>query len=142
MAGCALCERAGGELLVQSADWRVVLADEPEARAFPGFTRVIWQAHRREMTELEPAARASLMQVVFQIEALQREHLQPDKINLASLGNQVAHVHWHIIPRWSDDSHFPRPVWAAAQSGRAARAVAPDLLRHYREAVVATLGGH
>jgi len=24
----------------------------------------------------------------------------------------VPHVHWHVIPRWLDDSHFPQPIWA------------------------------
>jgi diadenosine tetraphosphate (Ap4A) HIT family hydrolase len=37
--------------------------------------------------------------------------LQPDKINLASLGNVVPHLHWHVIPRFADDPHFPNPVW-------------------------------
>jgi diadenosine tetraphosphate (Ap4A) HIT family hydrolase len=40
---------------------------------------------------------------------------QPDKINLACLGNVVPHLHWHVIPRWRDDSHFPAPIWAAAK---------------------------
>jgi len=38
-----------------------------------------------------------------------------DKMNLASLGNQTPHVHWHVVPRFRDDRHFPGPIWAAAQ---------------------------
>ena len=41
--------------------------------------------------------------------------MRPTKINLASLGNVVPHVHWHIIPRWTHDSHFPDPIWAHAK---------------------------
>jgi diadenosine tetraphosphate (Ap4A) HIT family hydrolase len=41
--------------------------------------------------------------------------MAPDKINLASLGNVVPHLHWHVIPRFSDDPHFPNPVWGAKQ---------------------------
>ena len=41
--------------------------------------------------------------------------LQPAKVNLAALGNMVPHLHWHVIPRFADDSHFPQPVWGARQ---------------------------
>jgi len=37
----------------------------------------------------------------------------PHKVNLASLGNVVPHVHWHVIPRFLDDRHYPDPVWTA-----------------------------
>jgi diadenosine tetraphosphate (Ap4A) HIT family hydrolase len=33
---------------------------------------------------------------------------------VASLGNVVPHLHWHVIPRYADDAHFPAPVWATA----------------------------
>ena len=33
------------------------------------------------------------------------------QINLAAFGNMVPHLHWHIIPRWRDDKHFPEPIW-------------------------------
>jgi diadenosine tetraphosphate (Ap4A) HIT family hydrolase len=25
----------------------------------------------------------------------------------------VPHLHWHVIPRFADDAHFPDPVWAS-----------------------------
>ena len=43
-----------------------------------------------------------------------REQLSPTKINLAALGNMVAHLHWHVIARYDWDSHFPASVWAPA----------------------------
>jgi diadenosine tetraphosphate (Ap4A) HIT family hydrolase len=100
----------------------VVVADEP----FAGFCRVIWSAHVREMTDLAATDRSHLMDVVFAVEAALREMLAPDKMNLASLGNQMPHLHWHVIPRFRDDSHFPRPVWDAAQREAAARALPAD----------------
>ena len=47
------------------------------------------------------------------MEEAQQSVLAPDKINLASLGNMVPHLHWHVIPRWRGDRHFPDPIWAA-----------------------------
>ena len=105
---CPLCDTPGGTLLWQDVLCRVILADEPD---YPGFLRVILNAHIKEMTDLPAAEQASLMRVVFATEAALREVMQPDKINLASLGNVVPHLHWHVIPRFSDDPHFPNPVW-------------------------------
>jgi diadenosine tetraphosphate (Ap4A) HIT family hydrolase len=87
---------------------RVVLADEPD---HPGFLRVILDAHVKEMTDLPAAARQRLFDVVLAAEAALREVLAPDKVNLASLGNVVPHLHWHVIPRFADDPHFPNAVW-------------------------------
>jgi diadenosine tetraphosphate (Ap4A) HIT family hydrolase len=51
--------------------------------------------------------------VVGAVERVLREALAPTKINLASLGNVVPHLHWHVIARFEWDSRFPAPVWAA-----------------------------
>lgn len=91
---------------------RVVNAGEPD---YPGFLRVVWVEHVREMTDLAPAERDHCLGVVYAVEQALRDTLRPDKINLASLGNQVPHVHWHVIPRFADDAHFPDPVWAGRQ---------------------------
>jgi diadenosine tetraphosphate (Ap4A) HIT family hydrolase len=104
----------------------VVLVNEPE---YAGFCRVIWQAHVREMTDLAPADRLYLMKVVFSVEQAMRVHLQPEKINLASLGNQAPHLHWHVIARFSDDAHFPDPIWAAPKRKGTKREVNGEQLR-------------
>jgi diadenosine tetraphosphate (Ap4A) HIT family hydrolase len=65
------------------------------------------------MTDLDAAERQALMAVVWAVEEAVRETMEPDKMNLASLGNMVPHVHWHVIPRFRDDRHFPGPIWAA-----------------------------
>lgn len=112
MSVCELCEQIGGELLWQGARCRVVYIDEP---GYVGYCRVIWGAHVKEMTDLAIDDREHLMHVVLAVESILREQLHPRKINLASLGNMVAHLHWHVIPRYADDPHFPLPIWASAQ---------------------------
>ena len=106
---CELCTGTGGELLWQGAFCRVVYVEEA---GYPGFCRVIWDKHVKEMTDLSEAERMYLMEVVFAVESVMREQLDPAKINLASLGNAVPHLHWHVIPRYSDDPHFPQPIWS------------------------------
>jgi diadenosine tetraphosphate (Ap4A) HIT family hydrolase len=111
---CELCDTAGGELLWSDARCRVIRVGGADAQAFPGFCRVVWTAHVREMSDLAPDDRRHLLDVVTALEQAVREVVVPDKINLASLGNVVPHLHWHVIPRWQDDSHFPAPIWASA----------------------------
>ena len=115
---CDLCEQTGGELLWQNARCRIVLVDDAD---YPGFCRVIWQNHVREMTDLSSEDRAHFMSVVFIVEEALREIMNPDKMNLASLGNMTPHLHWHVIPRFSDDKHFPNPIWAKVTRSDAVR---------------------
>lgn len=112
---CELCASLGGELLWEDDLCRVVRVTDSAAEAFPGFCRVIWNRHVAEMSDLAPGDARHVMNVVQATERAVRKAVQPDKINLASLGNLVPHLHWHVIPRWRDDSHFPAPIWAAAQ---------------------------
>ena len=109
-ARCPLCTGDGGMVLARTPSLRVVQVDEPD---HPGFLRVIWNAHVAEMSDLSQAERARLMAAVHAAETALRRALAPDKMNLASLGNQVPHVHWHVIARFRDDAHFPQPIWAA-----------------------------
>ena len=36
---------------------------------------------------------------------------KPDKMNIESLGNSHAHLHWHIFPRRKGDLPFEGPIW-------------------------------
>lgn len=119
---CPLCTPAEEDILWRDAFCRVILIDDP---AYPGFCRVILNRHVGEMSDLPESERHRLMDVVFAVEAVLRRLMRPDKINLASLGNIVPHVHWHVIPRFAGDTHFPQPVWAAPQR-TGARHDAPD----------------
>lgn len=102
-------------MLWQDDFCRVVLAGDAD---HPGFCRVVLNEHVQEMTDLPLAQRERLMRVVWAVERVLRAELRPHKINLASLGNQVPHLHWHVIPRFSDDPHFPGPVWGPRTAGR------------------------
>jgi diadenosine tetraphosphate (Ap4A) HIT family hydrolase len=133
--GCVFCDGEGGAILWRDERCRVVLADEP----FTGFCRVIWNAHVREMTDLESADRTHLMAVVFAVESALRARLAPDKINVAALGNVTPHLHWHGIPRFAGDSHFPQPVWGARQRDAAPRALAPDFIPAMTRELAGTL---
>ena len=130
---CPLCQPAAEQVLWRDGGCRVILIGDPD---YPAFCRVIWNEHVSEMTDLVPAQRAHLLAVVFAVERALRDLLQPARINLASLGNQVPHLHWHVIARFEDDAHFPDPVWAVRRRAGVAHAVAAErLVRKIAEAL-------
>ena len=112
MMSCELCNTTGETLLWRGELCRVVLIEDAD---YPGFCRVICNRHVKEMTDLNADEQHALMNVVFVVESALREVMQPDKINLASLGNMTPHLHWHIIPRYVLDKHFPNPIWGKPQ---------------------------
>ncbi len=122
---CPLCQPSGEQVLWRDPVLRVIRVDDPD---YPAFCRVILNRHVKEMTDLPADERLRFMQAVYAVETALRELLAPDKINLASLGNQVPHLHWHVIPRFADDRHFPDPVWATARRRGTPHAVDTALL--------------
>lgn len=110
MEQCPICTAENEDVLWQNDRLRVI-AVHGEANA-PAFCRVIWHDHVAEMTDLAPADRDELMAAVYRVEAAMREVFRPAKINLASLGNVVPHLHWHVVARFDDDACFPAPIWA------------------------------
>ena len=109
---CPICHAENEDILLQTPNLRVI-AVHNEAGS-PAFCRVIWQRHVAEMTDLSAAERTEIMEMVYRVEAAMRQVFKPAKINLASLGNVVPHLHWHIIARFENDATFPAPIWATA----------------------------
>ena len=109
---CPLCAEDGGALVWRGERLRVIRAQEV---GYPAFYRVVWNAHVAEFSDLGGADRVHCMEAVTLVEQALRQHLAPTKVNIAALGNMVPHLHWHVIARFDWDSHFPAPVWAAAQ---------------------------
>jgi len=105
---CELCSSMGGELIASNDLLRVVRVHDEK---YPAFCRVILNRHVTEMTYLSTDECYQLMDAVFVVERTMLDALNPRKINLASFGNMVSHLHWHVIPRFEDDPHFPNAVW-------------------------------
>ena len=135
MEACPLCQAPNETLLWKDARCRVILVADPN---YPAYCRVVWNKHVKEMTDLTKSQRAHFMNAVYGVEQVLGELLQPHKVNLASLGNRTPHLHWHVIPRFEDDAHFPDPVWAPRQRPGNPHGVDRDKLV---QALYARLGG-
>lgn len=106
---CPLCQPTNEELLFSNEKIRVITVhDDPVA---PAYCRVIWQAHTKELTDLNHDEAHYIFSWVLKVEQAMRTVLNPTKINLASLGNIAPHLHWHVIARFADDACFPQPIW-------------------------------
>ena len=112
VAGCPLCDATGGHVVFDAPRFRVIRVEE---EGFPAFWRVVWNEHVAEFSDLSPDDRVLCMEAVATVERVARAELSPAKMNVASLGNMVPHLHWHVIARFAWDSRFPSPVWAQPQ---------------------------
>jgi diadenosine tetraphosphate (Ap4A) HIT family hydrolase len=113
MKNCVFCTELKpeeGQLIWRGDDCRIIAVNDAD---LPGFCRVIWNHHTSEMTDLTYSEREHLMNLVFVVEDAIRQVMKPNKVNLASLGNMVPHIHWHVIPRFTDDVFFPGSVWSS-----------------------------
>ena len=108
MAECFFCSEIGGIQLWSNQLFRIILVED---KFYPGYLRVVLNHHVKELTDLSDADNFAIYRGVCISEKIVRQIFNPAKINLASFGNLTPHVHWHIIPRFSEDRHFPNPTW-------------------------------
>ena len=106
---CVYCNATAESVVWSDARCRVLHVTDA---TFAGFCRVVWGTHVAEFSDLDDAARTHVMRVVAGVEKGLRDLLAPDKVNLASLGNLVPHLHWHVIPRYRNDPRWGQPIWA------------------------------
>jgi len=99
---CPLCNAKNENIIYKDDLLRVILVDE-----IPGFVRVIINRHVKEFSELNDEEAIKLISLIKRVEKGILKALNPDKINIASLGNMVPHLHIHIIPRYINDPWWP-----------------------------------
>ncbi|QSE72726.1 HIT domain-containing protein [Aeromonas media] len=89
---------------------RVLLAKDSQ---YPWLILVPRVAGLREIHHLAPAQQQQLMQESCAVATLMEHELNPDKINVAALGNLVPQLHLHHVARFSVDAAWPGPIWGA-----------------------------
>ena len=78
---------------------------------FPGRTVVVFKRHATELFHLAPTERIQLMEEVNLVAKTLAQVYEARKINYELLGNQLPHIHWHVIPRLASDPAPLEPVW-------------------------------
>ena len=112
---CPACERiergrAGRDpdFVAALPESSVFLADE---QTYRGYCLVFMAEHAEQLDEVPIEKQVRLWEDVASLAAALRVELAPARINFASLGNFLAHVHWHVIPRYADDPEPLHPIW-------------------------------
>lgn len=83
---------------------------------FPWFLLVPEvESEIEDLHELEPERYREVMEAVRQVSEFVVRHFQPDKLNVACIGNQVRQMHIHIVGRSADDLAWPGTVWAFSE---------------------------
>ncbi|MDP3089200.1 MAG: HIT family protein [Nitrospira sp.] len=78
---------------------------------FKGWTVVVFRRHATELFQLAPTERMQLMEEVTLVAKTLAQVFDARKINYELLGNQLPHIHWHLIPRLTTDPAPLEPVW-------------------------------
>jgi diadenosine tetraphosphate (Ap4A) HIT family hydrolase len=112
---CLACDRIelikqgrNPDFVAELGESYVTLADE---QAYRGYCILLLKAHEERLPSVPLDRQLRLYEDVARVaDALDRE-LAPRRINYACLGNYLAHVHWHVIPRYADDPEPQHPIW-------------------------------
>jgi len=105
-----LHERLAAETL-EAARWplcRVLLMND---RAYPWLILVPEREGLKDLHDLASADQSAVMGEIGRASRALRRLYNPDKINVAALGNVVPQLHVHVIARFTTDPAWPRPVW-------------------------------
>ncbi|MGC8666975.1 MAG: HIT family protein [Chthonomonadales bacterium] len=111
---CAYCRRAAPS----DPELRVPVGTLPSGEVFlqrdgnfPGYCILYLRRHAAELFELTPSERASLIEDVAALAHAIWTVCRPSKLNYAILGNELPHLHVHVIPRYPDDGWWGKPIW-------------------------------
>ena len=69
----------------------------------------------KEFSQCNNETKQGIFKYLDIIEKEMLDYFKPDKINIASFGNYVPHVHFHVMARFKEDSYFPEPMWGKKQ---------------------------
>jgi diadenosine tetraphosphate (Ap4A) HIT family hydrolase len=85
---------------------------------FPGWCVLVLKRHATELWQLAPVERSTLMDEVTRVAQALAAAFDAVKMNYELLGNQIGHIHWHLIPRRADDPAPRMPVWTVEHAPR------------------------
>jgi diadenosine tetraphosphate (Ap4A) HIT family hydrolase len=118
MDDCPACSKQWPRVDHRVAELDVAIAYLNEDQFFPGWTVLVLKRHATELYQLTREERAELMDEVSAVAQAVATTFEAVKVNYELLGNQIAHIHWHIIPRLASDPAPRSPAWLVEHAPR------------------------
>lgn len=116
-ADCPLCQKVQRRLELPPGEF---VWEFPHSVAFlgpwqyfHGYCVLVAREHETELHHLRAGVRGAFFEEMCLLARAIEECFQPRKLNCESLGNQVAHLHWHIFPRYAHDPGHLQAAWLA-----------------------------
>jgi diadenosine tetraphosphate (Ap4A) HIT family hydrolase len=79
------------------------------------WLKIFTQESIKEFSMCDKKTKLMIWEALDIIEKEMLEYFKCDKINIASFGNYMPHVHFHIMARFKNDNYFPEPMWGKKQ---------------------------
>lgn len=108
---CKACDGRWPSQDHRIADLGLTVAYLFEDQFFPGWTVLVFKRHATELYELTKEERSQMIEEVTAAAQALAEEFRPVKVNYGLLGNQLPHIHWHVVPRLTDDPAPLEAVW-------------------------------
>lgn len=110
--GCPMCSRWDDDVELRIREFEHSYLILNRDQFFPGYCLLFAKQHVTELFDLDLKTRQGMMEEVTRTAAALAALFKPDKLNYELLGNMVPHIHWHLVPRFSSDQLWPRPIWS------------------------------
>lgn len=78
---------------------------------YEGRVLYIYNKHYDDITQIDSNDLSASVLEIKEISYKLKMYLKGDLINICALGNEVQHLHWHIISRKKDDGNWGKPPW-------------------------------
>jgi diadenosine tetraphosphate (Ap4A) HIT family hydrolase len=112
MKNCPMCTKWEDDADLRIVEFPYTYVTLNRDQFFPGYCFVFTKKHVTELFHLDRPTRSAVMEEVNLVASALLDVFQPTKINYELLGNMVPHMHWHLVPRFTTDPLWPRPIWS------------------------------
>lgn len=114
-ANCPLCDRIeklrSGSDSKKIAEFSTSILVLGDYQFYRGSLCLILKDHVTELTHLSSGIYAEFLGEMVACARAMETICKPLKINYELLGNVCPHIHWHLFPRYKDDTQHRDPIW-------------------------------